>query len=130
LILSFNPKTITNENLDLKAAVKEVKSILDQLNINIEDAKDNLTVAKIQQAFHEQTSKTSNIYKIGDKVMLNTLHRQKEYINSKPGHVAKFLPRWDGPCMVTEAHPLFSTYKIEMLNNPNSFPVFHASELK
>jgi hypothetical protein len=46
--------------------------------------------------------------------MLNTLHRRKEYINSKAGRVAKFLPRFDSPYTVTKVHPLFSTYEIDM----------------
>jgi hypothetical protein len=29
-----------------------------------------------------------------------------------------------------ETHLIFSTYKLELPNNPNTFPIFHASELK
>jgi hypothetical protein len=52
LIPSLDPKEIINENPDLKPAVMKVKDILDRLKMDIEDAKDNLTAAKIQQAFH------------------------------------------------------------------------------
>jgi hypothetical protein len=131
LIPSLDPKKIIEENPDLKPAVMEVKEVLNQLKMDIEDAKDNLTAAKIQQSFHaNKHRRQDDVYKVGDKVMLNTLHRRKEYINGKPGRVAKFLPRFDGPFTVTKIHPLFSMYEIDMPNNPNSFPVFHASELK
>jgi hypothetical protein len=62
--------------------------------------------------------------------MLNTLNRCREYINGDSSRVAKFLPQFDGPYIMLEAHPTFSTYKLTMPNNPKRFPVFHVMELK
>jgi hypothetical protein len=66
---------------------------------------------------------------VGNKVMLNTFHRRKEYINRDRNHMAKFLPMFDGPYTIVEIHPIFSTYKLKMLNS-DLFLIFHASELK
>jgi hypothetical protein len=44
--------------------------------------------------------------------------------------VAKFMPRFDGPYVVVDAHPQFSVYTLDLPNAPDVFPTFHASELK
>jgi hypothetical protein len=70
------------------------------------------------------------IFKVGDKVMLNTLNCRCTYKNNHLERVAKFMPRFDGPYIITKAHPKFSTYTLDLPNHPNIFLTFHTSELK
>ena len=44
--------------------------------------------------------------------------------------IAKFMPRFDGPYTITGVHPATSNYTIEMPNSPDTFPTYHASDLK
>jgi hypothetical protein len=38
-----------------------------------------------------------DIFVVGDRVMLSTLHRRKAYMQKGDKRVAKFMPRFDGP---------------------------------
>jgi hypothetical protein len=130
LIPTLDEKKILQEDPDLKSAVLDVQKVLERLKTDIEDAKDSLIASKIQQAFHANKKRNPDKnYKVGEKVMLTTLHRRKEYLNGDKDRVAKFLPRFDGPYSIVDVHPLFSTYELDMPNK-RLFPVFHASELK
>jgi hypothetical protein len=40
------------------------------------------------------------------------------------------MPRSDGPYKIIEKHAEFSTYTLDLPNQPNIFPVFHASEIE
>lgn len=62
--------------------------------------------------------------------MLATKHRRREYIQKGDNRVAKFMPRYDGPYTVIEAHPESSTYTLDLPNSPNIFPTFHVSQLR
>jgi hypothetical protein len=46
------------------------------------------------------------------------------------GRVVKFMPWFDGPFLVTRAHPEKSTYTLELPNEPDRFPTFHTSLLR
>jgi hypothetical protein len=69
-------------------------------------------------------------YLVGDKVMLVTLHRRREFKAGDKNRVAKFFPRWDGPFTVTKSFSETSSYTLNLPNSPNAFPTFHASLLK
>jgi hypothetical protein len=45
------------------------------------------------------------------------------------GHVAKFMPRFDGPFVITCANPSKPAYTLELPNEPKRFPTFHTSLL-
>jgi hypothetical protein len=116
---------------DLAKAVDEVVPVLNRLHDDVEDAKDNLIAAKVSQTFHANKHRSKDdVYEVGDKVMLSTLNRRREYKNRDPDRVAKFMPRFDGPYIVSKRHAEFSTYTPDLPNHPNIFPTFHASELK
>jgi len=105
--------------------------VISQLKTDVNDAKDNLLEAKVSQAYYVNERRgTEEIYVIGDKVMLSTLHRRQEYKKKGEHRVAKFFPRYDGPYVIIDAHPATSSYTLELLNSLNIFPTFHASELK
>jgi hypothetical protein len=106
------------------------KQIISQINLDVEEAKDNLLQAKIFQAHYANKHRAPELeYAIGDKVMLSTLHRRNEYKKKGEKHVAKFFPRYDGPYLVVDKHPEASMYTLELPNSPNVFPTYHASEL-
>ena len=88
-------------------------------------------MAKISQAYHANKVRgPEEIFKVGDKVMLSTMNRRKEYKSGDPKRVAKFFPRFDGPYNIIDTFPEFSAYKLDLPNQPNVFPTFHASQLK
>ena len=77
----------------------EAREIVRMIEKNVADAKDNLMLAKISQAYFVNEKRSPEIeYKVGDKVMLSTANRRREF-KEKPGdgRVAKFMPRYDGP---------------------------------
>jgi hypothetical protein len=94
-------------------------------------AKDSLTAAKVQQAFQADKNRSpSEIYEVGDLVMLTTLHRHNNFKKAGENRAAKFFPRYDGPYEVIKAHPESSYYTLDMPNQPNTFPSFHVDVLK
>jgi hypothetical protein len=105
--------------------------IIDRLTVDVDEAKDNLTHAKITMAHHANNNRgPEDKYKTGDWVMLSTLHRRQEYKRRGEKRVAKFFPRFDGPFEITDCHPEASTYTLDLPNSPNLFPTYHVSELK
>jgi hypothetical protein len=87
--------------------------------------------AKISQS-HFANPKTSepHLYKVGQKVMLSTLHRRNEYKSKGQHRAAKFMPRYDGPYQIIDVHLDASTITLDMPNAPNLFPTFHTSNVK
>jgi len=72
-------------------------------------------------------------YVVGDMVMLSTVNRRRDYKGSAAStgkRVAKFMPRFDGPYLVSDVHKEASTVSLEMPNAPNVFPMFHTSLVK
>jgi hypothetical protein len=67
--------------------------IIDIINTNVADAKDNIILSKILQSFHANMSRSKNIpSKVDDQVMLTTLNRRWDYKTSREHCVAKFMP--------------------------------------
>jgi len=88
-------------------------------------------MAKVTQAeFANRHCADEIAFKVGEKVMLSTEHRRREYIQAKSGRVAKFMPRFDGPFLVMKANPAKSLYMLDLPNEPNCFPTFHSSLLR
>ncbi len=117
---------ITQDEIDARAVISHIYNA-------VKDAKDNLLVAKITQAFESNKNRDSNKtfpYKIGDSVLLSTLHRRSEYLSGNGKRVAKFLPRFDGPYPVIDTHPEASTVTLDLPNQPNVFPTFHIHLIK
>jgi RNase H-like domain found in reverse transcriptase/Integrase zinc binding domain len=102
--------------------------LIEWIERDISEAQDNLLAAKIfQSEFSNHHHGNEIIYKIGDRVMLSTEHRRREYMQKHKGRVAKFLPRFDGPFVVTGANPSKSSYTLHL---PKRFPSFHTSLLR
>src|ERR1700683_3486029 len=62
--------------------------------------------------------------------MLSTLHHRQEYKKKGEKRAAKFFPWYDGPYRITDTHIETSNYTLELPNSPNTYPTYHASELK
>ena len=117
---------ITQDKIDVCAVINHIYS-------SVNDAKDNLLLAKISQAF--EANKSRNIdnpfpYKFGDSVLLSTLHRRSAYILGNGKRAAKFFPRFDGPYAVIDTFPEASTVTLDLPNQPSIFPTFHTSLVK
>jgi hypothetical protein len=112
----------------------EVTNALDailSLKTDIADAHDALLATKISQANSANAHRNPDPeFHVNDLVYLSTVHRRRDYLNSHSRRVAKFMPRFDGPYTIIEAHPESSTYTLELPAHTNIHPTFHASELK
>ena len=116
-------RSLTN----LRSAGSTAESVINQLTNDIADTKDNLIQAKAIQAMYAKRSCGQEVvYQPGDKVMLSTFHRRRDFKQKGDDRAAKFFPRWDGPYTITKAHPETSSYT---LDNNSPYP-YYASELK
>ncbi|RDB23372.1 hypothetical protein Hypma_009411 [Hypsizygus marmoreus] len=107
------------------------QSFLDQLQMDFLDAQDSLTAAKISQAHHANTNRTpDHQFSVGDKVLLATAHRRRDYMQAKDGRVAKFMPRFDGPFTVLKSFPDSSLYTLSLPEASKIHPSFHSSQLR
>jgi hypothetical protein len=105
--------------------------IITRVALDVQEAQDNLTAAKIRQAYHANEHRApEDVYEVGDLVMLSTENRRRNYKRKGKTRVAKFMPRHDGPYTVTHTFPERSEYTLKLPNNPNTFPGFHAHLLK
>jgi hypothetical protein len=70
------------------------------------EAQDNLLKAKVTQAaFANEHCGADLKLDIGDRVMLSTENRQREYAAKGDKRAAKFMPRFNGPYIVAEVNP-------------------------
>jgi len=103
--------------------------LIEKLKWDVEDAKDHLLEVKCLQAFYANRDHgPEDVFQVGDKVMLSTLHHQREFTTNDPSCVAKFIPHFDGPYVIINSMPEFSAYTLDLPNSPNIFPTFHSSQ--
>jgi hypothetical protein len=101
--------TLTSDGEDTTHAMME------QLTNDLLEARDSLTVAKISQAHHANKERAPNHeFEVGDRVLLATAHRRWDYMQKKDSHMAKFMPRFDGPFEVMTAFPEASMYTLRL----------------
>ena len=83
------------------------------------------------QAQLENRHRTNTFpFHVGDRVVLSTANRRAEYKSQDHLRVAKFMPRFDGPYVITAANEKHSTVTLNLPNSPHIFPVFHTSEVR
>ena len=95
------------------------------------EAQDNLLEARISQAF--QANKSQNLsfpFKVGDQVILSTVHQRREYKSGDEHCIAKFMPRFDGPYNIITTDEQHSTVTLKLPDHSGNFPVFNTSEVK
>ncbi|THH11766.1 hypothetical protein EW146_g7926 [Bondarzewia mesenterica] len=128
LIPPLTPLTTTStDNNSAKSATQTIQRIL----ADAQEAHDNLLNAKLSQADSANRRRAAEPqFSIGDRVLLSTFHRRRDYQAQDKSRIAKFMPRFDGPYKVIHAHPECSTYTLDLPDNTNTFSTFHASLLR
>jgi hypothetical protein len=105
--------------------------IIERLQLDVLEAKDNMIRAKISQSLAANEHRTDEFpFVKGGRVVLSMLHRRQDYKAKGEKRVAKFMPRFDGPYLVTDTAPEISTVTIDLPNHPNTFPTFHTSQVR
>ena len=122
--LSEIPPNPSNEHIS-------AREVIENLCSDVADARDNLLLAKISQSYFANPKRAEDpVLKIGDKVMLSTLHRRRDYKSKGQNRVAKFMPWFDGPYEIVDVHQDASTLTLDIPNAPNLYPTFHISNIK
>jgi hypothetical protein len=119
---------LVNDNMNAMEDIRAL-NVIKCLETDMNEAKDNLTAAKISQSLHANETHTENFsLKIGDKVLLSMLNRQNEYKRKGENRVAKFMPRYDGPYIILKIDTDHSTVMLDLPNQPHVFLTFHLSQ--
>ena len=106
-------------------------TMIEQLTTDILEARDSLTAAKISQAHHANKDRSPDpTFQIRDWVLLATAHWWQDYMQKKDGHVAKFMPCFNGLFKVTSAFPKSSTYMLWLPESSKILWTFHSSLLQ
>ena len=115
-----------------KGGETDAVKLMERMQTDLAEAKDNLMLAKIFQADQANRRRTpEDAYQVNDLVLLSTANRRKEYATTGSGRSAKLFPRHDGPYRITKAFPHTSTYQLHIPNTPSNLCLtFHASQLK
>ncbi|KAJ8462836.1 hypothetical protein ONZ51_g10647 [Trametes cubensis] len=112
---------------DTSAALEALR----RLETDVMEAQDTLLLAKAAQALHASASRAPDpLFAVGDRVLLSTFHRRREYMQRGSHRVAKFMVRFDGPYTITAANHSSSTYTLDLPASMHIFPTFHASLLR
>ena len=110
------------------ASERSASEFIKKMHADTQEARDNLSRAKISQAVHSNRSRTLTFpFKVGDRVKLSTFHRRREFKASGEHRVAKFMPRFDGPYTILETNEATSSVKLELPPDAKVHPVFHTS---
>ena len=121
LIPNFNP--VTNGEI---SALKVIK----KLHRDTLEAQDNLTKAKILQSAQANKSHTLTFpFRIGDRVQLSTKNQRIEFKSAGQRHVAKFVPRFNGPFLITGVNENKSTVTLDLPSTSKRHPVFHTVKI-
>ena len=93
--------SLPDHNSEVNNSVTDACIVLQRLEDNIQAAKDNLLLAKVSQAAQKNKGHSAEKpYAIGDRVMLSIFHQWRDYVQKGQNHVAKFMPRFNGPYMI------------------------------
>ena len=110
---------------------KDALALLERIETDTLEAQDNLLLAKTQQTLAANAHRgPEHAYAVGDKVLLSTFHRRRDYMQRGDHRVAKFMVRYDGPYTVSAAHPSTSTYTLDLPPTMRIHPTFHSSLLR
>ena len=98
----------------------------------ITPTRDSLAIAKVRQAEQANVNRAEEPdWHIGDKVMIDSRDRRLRYkAAKKESRSAKLFARYDGPCIIVEAIPEESRYRLQLSVGDKSFAKFHVSKLK
>lgn len=100
---------------DSGIAAEAGADLVKRIQVNEMKAQDNLLLAKMNQALQANKHRgPEHEYRVGEKVLLSTFHRRREYMQRGDNRVAKFMVRYDGPYTITHAVPQTSTYTLDL----------------
>ena len=68
-------------------------------------------------------------FRIGDRVRLSTKHRRHKFKSAGQHRVAKFMPRFDSPFLITAINENKSTVTLDLPATSKRHPVFHTSQI-
>jgi hypothetical protein len=126
LIPPLSPDTNTLIDTD-----PDAHALIDRLEADVLEARDALLAAKVTQATAANQHRADEPkFSVGDRVLLATKNRRREYLQKGKRRVAKFMPRFDGPYTITDMHPETSTYTLDLPQTMNIYPTFHVSQLR
>jgi len=95
-------------------------SLLESIALDTLQAQDNLLTVKVAQSDFANRHRGDEVdIREGNQVLLSTKNQWQEYIQSKSGCMAKFMPRYNGPFVTTTVHPETSNYTLHLPNEPN-----------
>ncbi len=104
--------------------------INEKLLEDTEITKDKLLQSKVTQATYANKKPKSDFeIVVGDRVMLSMFHCRCNYKNGDKNCVANFMPRFDGPYVITHANANLSSYTLDIPNSLAKFNTCHISEL-
>lgn len=104
--------------------------VIERLQLDVKETQDNMLRAKISQALSANLHCSNDFpFEKGHHVVLYTLHQWHKYKAKGEQWVAKFMPCYNGPYLVTNTAPDVLTVTVDMPNNPNTFPTFHTSQV-
>jgi hypothetical protein len=125
----LSPETVWDENKTAEGHL--AIELFRKIEENTLDAKDALLTAKVNQAFYANEDRGPEVrYEKGDMVLMSTENRRRTYKAKGDGRVAKFMPRYDGPYEIVEAHPETSTYTLKLPYSDVKQDGFHGRLLK
>ena len=135
LLMGMSPHVIpplTSQDIaQVGPSATDTAEVIRAIETNVMEAQDNLLLAKVHQALMANVHRGAEIeYAVGDRVLLSTFHRRRDYMQRGDHRVAKFMVRWDGPYDVIHAYPETSVYTLDLPPSMAIFPTFHGSLLK
>lgn len=78
---------------EVREEAEQAKELIEKLSGEVEGVKDCLLAVKISQVHHVNKHMTVDpAFAIGDKVMLETVHQRRDYMQKKSRRVVKFMP--------------------------------------
>ena len=130
-MLSLFPLPPLSGTLPIALRLYAPQDLITSIKTDVAEAKDNLLQAKIFQTYYANQSWSQEIpFKVGNKVMLTMLHCHQEFKKKGEKRAAKFFPRYDGPYNIIDTHVETLNYTLKLPNSLNTYPTYHASELK
>ncbi|ESK85816.1 reverse transcriptase-rnase h-integrase [Moniliophthora roreri MCA 2997] len=121
-------------HIDDSASAEEIDAaeVIEHLHLDTMDAQDAFLHVKVNQAHQTNNHHSSDpAFAVGDKVWLAMKNRCHNYLQKNKNHVAKFVPRFNGPYIVESAYPELSTYTLHIPGaHKNTWLTFHSSHLK
>lgn len=89
---------------------QQAQELMEKLQLDVFEAQDNLLKVKISQATYANLACNPDLeLDIEDHVMLLTKNRRQQYAARGEKHVAKFMPRFDGPYLIADIDHTTST---------------------